>query len=107
MKNKYCIIKTTFSGKMNAKKMAKLLLKERLIACAQIDEIDSIFSWENKISNQKEFNLSMKTISSNYKKIEKLILKNHSYKVPQIIQIPIQNGFDDYLSWIDEVLKRK
>ena len=85
--------------------MAKLLLQEELIVCAQIEEIESMFLWEKKIINQKEFSLSVKTISGNYKRIEKSILENHSYKIPQIIQIPIQDGFDNYLRWIDNSFK--
>lgn len=105
MRNKFCIIKTTFADKKNAKNIANLLLKKKLIACAQIEEVESMYLWEDKIVNQKEFSLLVKTVSNNYKKIEKLILENHSYKIPQIIQIPIQDGFDDYLSWINSVLE--
>ena len=106
MKNKFCIIKTTFSSKKDAKNLAKLLLEKKLVACAQIEEIESLYFWEGKIADEREFSLSLKTKSSNYSKIEKIILANHSYKIPQIIQVPIWDGFEDYLGWIENSLKK-
>ena len=55
MTNKYCIIKTTFNSKKDAKNLAKILLDKRLIACAEIKEIESWYFWNNKIENNKEF----------------------------------------------------
>jgi len=104
MKNKFCIIKTTFDSRKKAKEMAKLLLEKKFIACAQIEEIESLYLWENKVTNQKEFSLLVKTRSTFYKKVESLILENHPYEIPQIIKISIQDGFDDYLLWIDNSL---
>lgn len=104
MKNKFCIIKTTFDSKQSSQDMAKLLLEKKFIACAGIEEIESWYFWEGEVVNQKEFSLSVKTTTDSYKKVEKLILENHPYKIPQILQIPIQDGFDGYLKWIDENL---
>ena len=33
------------------------------------------------------------------------IICNYSYEVPEIIQIPMQNELESYLSWIDESTK--
>jgi periplasmic divalent cation tolerance protein len=105
-KNKFCIVKTTFNNKKDAKKLANLLIQQKLVACAQIEEIESLYFWEEKIVDEKEFCLSLKTISKNYKKIEKLILANHNYRIPQIIQIPISDGLRGYLDWIEARAKK-
>lgn len=99
--SKFIIVKTTCKTKVEAKKIAKILLNKKLISCAQISTIESLYFWENKINDEKEFLLSLKAKAANYKKIEQEIIINHSYKVPQIIQIAIDGGSKDYLQWLD------
>ncbi len=99
-KRQYCIIKTTFPDKKSAKNLIKILLDQKLIACAQISKVDSLYFWENKIQEEKEYQISLKTVFDHYHEIEKIIIKNHSYKVPQIIKIAIEDGSKDYLDWI-------
>lgn len=98
--SKFIIIRTTCKSKAEAKKIVKILLSKKLIACAQISMIESLYCWNNQMVDKKEFLLSLKSEATVYKKIEKLILENHSYKVPQIIQIAIKGGFEDYLQWL-------
>ena len=37
--------------------------------------------------------------------IESYIVRHHPYEVPEIVQIPIENGLKAYLGWIDEVTR--
>lgn len=83
-----------------AKKLAKILLTKKLAACVQFSKIESLYSWENKILQEKEILLSIKTTEKLYQKIEKEILANHPYKTPQIIAVEIKNGFKGYFNWI-------
>lgn len=99
---KFIEITTTFENKEEAEKMAKLLLDERLVSCAQISKIDSLYHWKGKLEKEHEFMLTLKSKSILYKQIEKIIKKNHSYEVPQIVVLPIKNGSKEYLEWIKE-----
>lgn len=105
MKKEFLIIKTTYPKLSDAKKLAKILLTKKLAACVQFAKIESCFNWQNKISNEKEILVSIKTKANFYKKIEKEILANHSYKIPQIIAIKIERGFFGYFDWIEESFK--
>ncbi len=101
----YSLIQTTTDSKELARKIAKELLDKKLAACIQIIPIESLYTWEQEIKEDKEYLLQIKTISKNYKKIEELILSLHSYSTPEIISIPIYSGFKGYLDWIkDEVI---
>ncbi len=102
---KYCLVETTFKKTSEAKKMAKILLANKLIACAQISTVESLYSWKGKIINDKEFLLSVKTKTEFYKEIEKVIAQNHSYELPQISMMPISNGSKPYFSWLDSCFK--
>ena len=100
--NKYSMIISTFPDKESAKSAAKLLVEQHLAACAQILPIESVYLWKNKICDESEFMLLIKTKSNLFDKIKETIKRVHSYEVPEIIQIPITDGLPDYLKWIDE-----
>ena len=95
-------IETTFHNLSDAKKIIDILLDKKLIACGQCFLIDSVYSWQNKIENEKEILVKLKTKKELYGVCQKVIKENHKYKVPQIIYYTI-SGDKDYLSWIDEV----
>lgn len=100
--NKYCTITTTVATLEDAKKISKVLLEKRLISCAQTSEITSSYWWNNRIENEKEYLITMKTKTSLYSEIEELIIKNHPYEVPEIVMTEISDGYYAYLNWISE-----
>lgn len=106
MKKEFIIIKTTYSKLSEAKKLAKILLEKKLAACVQFSKIESAFIWQNKISYEKEILISIKTKANFYKMIEKEIIKNHPYKVPQILALKIDNGLSSYFNWIDQIVAK-
>lgn len=98
----YCIIKTAIASESLARTMIKKLLEKRLISCAQIFKIDSMYWWNDEIQDDKEFVIEMKTKKSLYSKVENEILKIHNYDVPEMVCIDIVNGYDRFLNWIDD-----
>jgi periplasmic divalent cation tolerance protein len=105
MKHKYSVVITTTASKEEAEKIAQVLLKEKLAACIQVSNIKSYYIWKESINVDEEFQLSIKCKSEDYSEIENCIKLNHSYEVPEIIQLAIEQGHPDYLNWIDEVTK--
>jgi periplasmic divalent cation tolerance protein len=96
----FCVIITTTDSQDLAKMLAKNLIQQKLAACVQIDQVTSIFEYNNKIEEVTEFRLAIKAIDSNYELIERAILQNHNYQVPQIIKLKIDDGLKEYLSWM-------
>ena len=104
---KYIVIFVTCASKEEAAKIAKNLLDERLIACANIIEgVSSFFWWKGKVDRAKEALVIIKTAGKNFDKVRKRIKKLHSYEVPEIIAVPITAGESSYLKWIDESIKK-
>jgi periplasmic divalent cation tolerance protein len=95
------IIQTTCSSKKEAKNIAKILVQEQLAACVQLSKIKSIYYWKNELCVDKEVLLSIKTKKENFKKIQRKIKENHSYDLPEIIEIKITNASRGYLKFIE------
>lgn len=102
---KAIIIYSTYPSREEAEKISDLLLEQKLVACSQISEIDSKFFWQNKLDKQNEFMMTAKTLSRNFKEVEKLIKENHSYFVPEIISVKINDISKSYLNWMKENVK--
>lgn len=101
--NKYCIITTAVSNLTDAKKITKSLLEKRLIACCQMQEINSSYWWEDRIENTKEYLLTMKTKTSLYREVEEEIVNLHPYEVPEVEMIELNDGYYRFINWIKDV----
>ena len=97
-----CVVMTTAPNKEAAEKLARAALEARLAACVQIQEITSYYWWDNKISRDPEQLLYLKTRPDKYQALEALILSNHSYDTPEILQLPVERGFEKYLGWLQK-----
>ncbi|MCI5125116.1 MAG: divalent-cation tolerance protein CutA [Candidatus Electrothrix sp. AR5] len=102
MKEKYCLVITTYADEKNGKKIIDTLLTERLAACVQTMPIQSYYHWQGKIANDDEKLLLIKTKSSLYTKVEEAIIAHHAYELPEVIQLPISTGLAGYLHWLEK-----
>jgi periplasmic divalent cation tolerance protein len=100
--SEYSMIIATCPGKELAAKTAKLLVEQRLAACVQMLPIESIYLWKGEICEDNEIVLLIKSRTALFDGVAAAITENHSYEVPEIIQIPITDGLPDYLKWIDD-----
>ncbi|MCI5223518.1 MAG: divalent-cation tolerance protein CutA [Candidatus Electrothrix sp. AR4] len=100
MNEEYCIVMTTYADESNGEKIIDALLSERLAACVQVMPIQSFYHWQGKVNRDEEKLVLIKTKRSLYTKVQESIIANHAYDTPEIIQLPISNGFPDYLKWI-------
>jgi len=108
MKEKYSLIFSTFPSKEKAKEVSRILVEENLIACSTIIPAHlSIYKWEGKVQEDKEFLCIFKTKEKNYEKVEKRLKEIHPYKVPEILMVEVKKGFKEYLKWIDELIGEK
>ena len=101
MDNEYSAIMATFPDNESAKKIAKLLVERRLAACVQMFPINSVYLWKGEVCDENEIMLFIKSRTALFEQISAAIKENHSYEVPEIIQLPITDGLPDYLNWID------
>ena len=101
--NGHIIVLTTASSKEEANKLSQGLVQEKLAYCVNtIPSIQSTYYWEGKLCVDEELLLVIKTQGEKFTALENWILGNHSYDVPEVIAIPITQGFSNYLKCIDD-----
>ncbi len=102
----YIVVFVTAKDKQEAQIIADGLLKQKLIACANILEgVQSLFWWQGKIDKAQEVLLVLKTKKILFTKLTKAVKAVHSYQTPEIIALPIVAGDKDYLKWIEDSLR--
>ncbi len=98
----------TASNKVEAEKIAQVLLTKRCAACVNIvEKVDSFFWWQNKIDAASEALLIIKSKKTKLKAIIKAVKMAHSYEVPEIIALPIVGGEKKYLKWIHDSVRTR
>lgn len=105
MTNKVVVFVT--AGSLDdAKKIARHLVENRLAACVNIvQHMESVYRWEGKIAEEREFLLIIKSTRELFPEIEAEISKVHSYQTPEIICLPITDGSRNYLQWVSDSVK--
>ena len=105
---KYIQISTTADTKEDAEKIAYALVQDRLAACSQvIGPISSVYWWKERIEKHSEWLCIVKTRRDLYKAVESSILQHHTYEIPEILAIPILDGHEDYIRWLERELSSK
>ena len=95
------VIYSTIGNIQDARRIAKTLVEEQLVACVNIiPKIESYYRWEGKIEDDEECVMIAKTVDKNVKKTIKRIKNLHPYELPDIIVLPIIGGLIEYLDYI-------
>ena len=104
--NNFIVIFCTVKEKKEAEKIAKDIVKNKLAACVNIIEgLTSIYEWEGSICNESECLMIIKTRQILFNELKDSILSQHSYDIPEIISLPVNDGLDSYLNWIQQNTK--
>jgi len=102
MEEKYIVVLTSVGTKQFAHDLAQSMVRARLAACVQIQRVESVYRWKEKVCSGPEYVLAIKTAGDRYAELEKFIRANHSYETPEIVRVEIAGGSREYLGWIGE-----
>lgn len=93
---------TTVGDRKEARRMAHALVEAGLVACAQIEKIDSVYAWKGAIEHGKEYRVLFKTTDARYDAVERAIRDMHSYELPAIYALTVDRISAPYAAWIEE-----
>ena len=96
------VIVSTYPDKKSISRVAHIVVEKKLAACVNYTKINSVYSWKGKIENAKEFLALFKTTTKSKQKLKEEIAKSHPYKVPEIVELKMDNVSLPYLKWLEQ-----
>lgn len=97
------IVYVTAGSEEEAARIARSLLEDRLIACANIvPKVRSIYRWKGKVCDEPEALMLLKSVKRHFSRLVERVRELHSYEVPEIIACGVSAGHQAYLDWVRE-----
>lgn len=93
------LIYITCPNEAEAQRIAQHLLEMRLVACANIFPIQSLYWWEGNLCNESESVLLVKTMPDLWEAVKEAVEAIHPYQVPCIVKI-VADANERYQNWI-------
>lgn len=102
------IILTTAGSRQEAQQIATALVERQLAACVNVlGPIESVYRWKGEVESAREWLLLIKTTLAAFPSVRNAIRDLHSYELPECIELVIEDGSAEYLSWIAECVSSR
>jgi len=96
------IVFVTCESREEAEKIAQTVVAEKLAACVNLlPGIRSCYVWERKLTWSEEVLLLIKTTRGRFGQLRDRVRALHSYEVPEVVSVSIDEASQSYLDWID------
>ena len=93
----------TTPGKQSALALARQVVEESLAACGTvIPNVTSVFRWKKKVTEEEEVLLIFKTSVGKCSALIARVAELHTYEVPEVLSLRVEDGFGPYLDWVGE-----
>ena len=95
------VVLVTFPNEADALKAGEALVAAGLAACVNvIPAVKSVYRWEGRIERSGEALAIIKTRQGCFDAICRMVKDLHSYACPEIVSLPVEEGFKPYLEWV-------
>lgn len=99
------VVLSTCETAEEAERLARHLLELKLVACVNIlPGVRSIYRWKDKVEESTELLLVIKSRRDMLTRLRAEIEKIHSYEIPEVLVLPVVDGSEAYLAWLDREL---
>ena len=102
------VVLSTCSSPEQGHRIARGLVEKRLAGCVSVlPAVRSFYRWKDAIEEDDEVLLVIKSSRALFDRVRSEIVRLHSYEMPEIIAVPIVDGSEAYLTWLDRELVDK
>ena len=99
------VVLSACDSEAQATTVARALVERRVAACVNIlPGARSIFRWKGKVEDAAEWLLVIKSRRDLFEALRAELQRVHSYEVPEVIALPVVEGSQGYLAWLDREL---
>jgi periplasmic divalent cation tolerance protein len=99
------VVLTTCDSEQQASELARALVEQRVAACVNIlPGARSVYRWKDAIEDSAEWLLVIKSRRDLFPALRAAVEKLHTYEIPELIAIPLVEGSEPYLAWLDREL---
>ena len=93
---------TTLPADFDAAALAQDLVGAGLACCVNIiPGIKSVYTWDGVPRTDNEQQLIIKTTTEEVDRLWDVLRTRHPYDVPEFLVVPVIDGSEDYLRWLD------
>ncbi len=97
------VVLTTCASAEDAGRIARELVEARVAACVNIvPGLRSIYRWQGAVEDAGEWLLLIKSTRGRFNDLRAALESLHPYEVPECIALPVADGAQPYLDWVDE-----
>jgi len=97
------VVLTTLANRADAESLVRRLVADRLVACGTIvDNAVSIYEWQGNLEETREALVLLKTRGELWERLEAVVRELHTYDVPELLAVPVEDGMPAYLAWLKE-----
>ncbi|MBN1565815.1 MAG: divalent-cation tolerance protein CutA [Anaerolineae bacterium] len=97
----HVVVYVTAASEVQARRIARRLLQNELIAAANFAPVDTMFLWKGDIQEEEEVSMILITRVDKFDQVVDMVKTIHTHDTPTIIALPILLGSREYLNWID------
>ena len=96
---------TTFANEDDAARVSRVLVDERLVACATLlPGARSIYRWQEGVADEREVVVLMKTRKQDWTALLSRLHELHPYETPELVALRVAAGAPKYMAWLDAAL---
>ena len=101
-----CMILTTCGSEETALTIASSLVDQGFAACVNIlPGLKSYYFFKGETHLDEEVMLMIKTTIELFPKVSEVITDLHTYEVPEILMLSVQEGSEPFLEWIRDSVR--
>jgi len=96
------VLYMTAPSEEEAKRMARELIGKKLVACANIFPISSMYRWKGELQEEREVAMILKTSAERVEEVIRELRRIHPYELPCILSLSVSGGLPEFLRWVEE-----